>query len=800
MLKSAVEEVVEIRRAASLQVKGAQAGFYLELTSTPEGDLNIKGLETGGIEVVAVNSTTPAVEGGATATQTATLFLPEQAVDSFGKRLERYANDEPKQPREARYERVFDPVAKLGRAELNALWTDNPRFFPTADQAIWMEVWLRRHDGHEVRRFTEFACHQGIQLGGRRLSFDDRIVLLAYTSPSQIAGCLMLMGDLAELRCAQETASFFAQLPVVEQRAWAKDVNVRTLAAPPSAPAICLLDTGVNRRHPLLELSLAADDCHACDPEWGPLDTNGHGTEMAGLALYGDLVDPMISSSVIELPHRLESVRVLPPTGENEPDLYGALSAMAVSLVEVEAPERSRVFSMAITAPQFSDGGQPTSWSAALDALAAGRGFDASSQGLVLFEQDARARRRLFVLSAGNVPHTLVQDAGASYLDRCDLEVVQDPAQAWNALTVGAYTEKVDLPHADWDGYQPLAKEGDLCPWSCTGVAFDKEWPNKPDVVMEGGNAMLAPNGEVDFGCDELSLLTTFHEHQRRLYTTTNATSAACSQAARMTATICNAYPNLWPESIRALMVHSAQWTEQMHSHLPRQATKSSRALLLRRYGYGVPNLSRALRSANDALTLIAQDQIQPYAKTKGVMKMRHLHLYELPWPRETLLELGEQEVELRLTLSYFIEPNPGRMGWRQRHRYASARLRFDVKRPTESLDEFEKRLNKAALAAEEVKPEAGSDAHAWKLGSRVRERGSLHSDSFASTGAELAECGVVGVYPVSGWWKDQPKRARANATVPYSLIISIETAATNVDLWTPVQQILEQRVAVEAG
>ncbi len=24
---------------------------------------------------------------------------------------------------------------------------------------------------------------------------------------------------------------------------------------------------------------------------------------------------------------------------------------------------------------------------------------------------------------------------------------------------------------------------------------------------------------------------------------------------------------------------------------------------------------------------------------------------------------------------------------------------------------------------------------------------------------ADLAERGVVGIYPVSGWWKDQPKR-----------------------------------------
>ena len=237
----------------------------------------------------------------------------------------------------------------------------------------------------------------------------------------------------------------------------------------------------------MLEPSLAAADCHACDPEWGSFDTDGYGTEMAVLALYGDLLHPLMASEEIRLPHRLESVKILPPEGQNQPDLYGALSAMATSLVKVEAPGRPRVFSMAVTTPQFSDGGQPTSWSAAIDALASGRRFDASSQGLELIEQEADVQRRLFVISAGNIPHERVAEAGAGYMDRCDVEVVQDPGQAWNPLTVGAYTKKVHLADADWEDYQPLAAEGDLYPWSCTGVAFEKEWPNTPEIVMEGG-------------------------------------------------------------------------------------------------------------------------------------------------------------------------------------------------------------------------------------------------------------------------------------------------------------------------
>ena len=47
----------------------------------------------------------------------------------------------------------------------------------------------------------------------------------------------------------------------------------------------------------------------------------------------------------------------------------------------------------------------------------------------------------------------------------------------------------------------------------------------------------------------------------------------------------------------------------------------------------------------------------------------------------------------------------------------------------------------------------------------------------------------MVGIYPVSGWWKDQPKRDRSNFGARYALALSIETEAQEVDIWTPVAQ-----------
>jgi hypothetical protein len=52
-----------------------------------------------------------------------------------------------------------------------------------------------------------------------------------------------------------------------------------------------------------------------------------------------------------------------------------------------------------------------------------------------------------------------------------------------------------------------------------------------------------------------------------------------------------------------------------------------------------------------------------------------------------------------------------------------------------------------------------------------------------------LADRGVIGVYPVSGWWKEQPKRDRSALGARYALVASIQTEATDVDVWTPVAQ-----------
>jgi hypothetical protein len=201
-------------------------------------------------------------------------------------------------------------------------------------------------------------------------------------------------------------------------------------------PAVCILDTGITRAHPLLEDLVDAADATSVNPAWGSHDdgggqpSRGHGTEMAGLAAYGDLVPMLVSGAPVHMRHCLESVKILPPS--NLPELYGAITAQAVARPEINAPVRNRVFSLAVTATDERDRGQPTSWSAAIDALAVGRAFDPTTSGLVYLDEPEAAARRLFVLSAGNV-----ETLQAEHLDRSDVEPRSRPGPSLERVDSG---------------------------------------------------------------------------------------------------------------------------------------------------------------------------------------------------------------------------------------------------------------------------------------------------------------------------------------------------------------------------
>ena len=546
-------------------------------------------------------------------------------------------------------------------------------------------------------------------------------------------------------------------------------------------PHICLFDTGVNRGHPLISRSLAPNDLHTVNPAWGTDDVHGHGTEMAGLALAGDLSTVLSGSLALEIQHRLESVKLIPRDGATgtDPDHHGFLTAEATARAEVNAPFRRRLLGLAVTARDNRDRGASSAWSATIDSLAAA----ASELG---------DSRRLFVVAAGNAN----SNGWSEYPDNNDSDGIHDPGQAWNALTVGATTSLVTITEEDAQGFAPIAPSGGLSPYSTTSMTWPRHLPLKPDIVLEGGN--IAEDSLSPLPMASLSLLTTHNRPAERSFTTTNATSAATALAARMAVQIMAEYPQFWPETVRALMVHSAEWTDAMKTtYLPDKPSKRNYQELIRRCGYGVPDITRALWTAGNSLTMVIQSSMHPFKKEKGKPPTnREMQTHKLPWPIDALEELGETQIEMRVTLSYFIEPNPSRRG-RSRYRYESHGLRFDVRRPLESPEKFRERINAAARDDDYAAQDSGDDP-LWLIGKQGRHRGSLHSDIWRGSAADLASRGYIAVYPSSGWWRTRAVLERFNQEARYSLVISIRSPETEVDLYSEVENQIAVPIETE--
>jgi len=767
------------REKRTLENIPVRSGSYWEFAGKAGYNLVSKSLEDLDKGVRLMNIKT---EGDAPDTTVikALVFVPEAQELMFRKKISAYKYKDTKkgQPRNAH---LVTGIESLGLASILSLWTDEPALLP-GDTPIWCELWLFRGiSADEMDVIIREACElTDIPLSEQTLIFPERIIRLVRADRAQLAELIEICDFIAELRSLKETARFWLSESNTIQVEWVQELLKRTRFHFPVDIGVCILDTGVNNSHSLLAPVLQDSDRHAVEPAWRLNDHDGHGTLMGGISIYGQLQHLLESQEKPEINHRLSSVKILPPASENDPTLYGAITIQGISRAELAAPNRTQIYCMAVTTTEKIFRGRPTSYSAAIDQLA----FGESATG-----------KRLIIISAGNLRENADY---ANYPDSNITSSVEDPAQAWNALTIGAVTDKIILTDRAYKDYLPLAQLGQLSPYSTCSTTWERrKWPPKPDVVLEGGNILTAPNGDIIGTVDDYAILSTSNRPLDNQFDALCGTSAATAYGAWMAAKILSIYPAAWPETIRGLIIHSAEWTEAIRRQFQIDVTrKTDLAHLMRIVGYGIPNLAKAIQNSQSSFTLIAEETIRPFSIKDGRVVAKDMHFYRMPWPKEVLLALGALKVKFKITLSYFIEPAPGEVGWKDRYRYQSFGLRFEVNNPTDTEEEFKKRINRALREEdEEVETTSGSDR--WLIGSNLRNLGSVHSDSWEATAAEISTCNFIAIYPVAGWWKERKPLERWRETARYSLLISLETSQQDIDLYSPIYALVSTPITI---
>ncbi len=239
----------EVQRDAGLE---DGLGLQVEFESFPDIELAFESLarERQGIELLNVRQEENRTH--------ATVFVPDGRLDHFEGLIRDYLSekrDSIGRPRDN--QRLIDAIRQIRTASLRALWTDAADAFPGEDEGpLWWEVWLPVRKQREIvlASFRRLATAQGMETSQGVLKFPERSVLLVRASIAQMQNSILTLNSIAELRRPKETADFFDSLPPEEQREWLEDLLARTrfTLGGNEVPHVCLLDTGVNRGHPLL--------------------------------------------------------------------------------------------------------------------------------------------------------------------------------------------------------------------------------------------------------------------------------------------------------------------------------------------------------------------------------------------------------------------------------------------------------------------------------------------------------------------------------------------------------------------
>jgi hypothetical protein len=724
----------------------------------------------------------------------AVLFVPDDARAFLQQRIVAYGNDPGEAPR-TDLER-FEVIETIAAAPIASLFVGHVDFSDTT--IAWWELWLPGGPDRAARMAT-LARDANLDVHSDQLVFPETTVVFIHASAGSIASFAeRLPGAVTEIRPATGSIEPFLDHSTggTEPADWIAELVQRVVSPPRDAPVVCALDTGVAAAHPLVQPGLRG--AWAYDAAWGTDDHDpdgGHGTAIAGLALYGDLEPHMNTTGPVVLSHGVESMKLLPPRGfpATKPPSYGVVTQGAVALVEAEQPGARRSFCLATSATDFSPA-RPSSWSGALDQIAAG-----SLPGDMAEDASAsQSPKRLLLVATGNVGGGMLVDVMAS-------KSIEDPSQSWNALTIGGFTRKEQVPTPP-PTYRPVVPANHRSPYSRGSQALpDDLTPIKPEVLFEAGN-MVSDNTGFCAWHPAVSLLAPGSDVTNEPLVPFWATSAAAGMAAHFIGRLHAAHPDLWPETLRALTVDAAAWPQPIRKRLIgtgahwKTGTKSQKQKILREVGYGVPDIERAMWSARNDMSMIAQAEIQPFAVGADGRSAvyNEMHFYDLPWPRQALEQLENEVVTMKVTLSYFIEPNLTGKAATRPNTYRSFGLRFAMKKRTETDAAFRARVN-AAQERDESTSEGESDF--WLLGSKAIQAGSLHSDLWRGHAIDLAGHDAIAIYPVGGWWKSHIGQRRMEDKGRYSLIISISASGLAIDLHTEVANLVTTKeIEIDLG
>lgn len=581
----------------------------------------------------------------------------------------------------------------------------------------------------------------------------------------------------------------------------APDKTATPTAPNPNAPAVCVIDSGIQEGHVLLAPAIDSETSHCFVPGKEANDVGdfvppaGHGTRVAGAVLYGESV---AKEGAPSLPFWVQNARVLNEHNQMPVELFPP-AAIRNAVEHFHLGKRhTRIFNHSINATGYCRTRYMSSWAAEIDAI-------------------SEAYDVLIVQSAGNLPINGTQPylgikdhlhAGRDYPAYLFEPVsrVANPGQSLQALTVGS----VAYGSGEGQAWKTCAKKlGHPSAFSRSGFGI---WNViKPEVVEFGGDAIrtgstppdVQVGGRIPSACPELVRSTMFPPGLA--YDRDQAgTSFAAPKVTRVAAALQAFLPDESALLYRALIVQSAKWPEWAEAKLNelRQAdlkdNNPSRreqllgevSRLIRCLGYGAPDETRATTNDDYRTTFITSGDASIHA--------RECHLYQVPIPEAIRNQADDFDIRIDVTLSYVAQPRRTRRNLR---RYLSTWVEWKSNKLGETLNTFRQRAMKDVPAEEE---EAGAPSvlpwtiHEQPNSGLVRDTrrsaGTVQKDWAIVKSNMLPDDFSIAVIGHAGWSRDPDSRAR------YALAVTFEVLGQEIAIYDPLRAaVIELQAEAEA-
>ncbi|WP_213539965.1 S8 family peptidase [Nitrosospira sp. NRS527] len=600
--------------------------FVLKLRYS--GVMEFKHLEKHGVEFVSQEGSHLCV-----------VFANEQGLAEFADHLAKLGIEES----DLTYRQILEALDGVDNwtREDRESWAVKHLGLPKHEQfQLDIELWPIQSHNHPLRlrliqEFEAWLTANHIR-NIDRINLDSLLMYRVETTHAQ-----------ADLLFEQRDIRFIDLLPKAGISYKQLNVDINTLSEKLPAPAtnsarVCILDSGINTNHPLLRTAVAESISFVAGQDGE--DTAGHGTAVAGIALYGDL-EACAQSNYWRPEFWLFNGKILfkdPKTGETCFDERTIEKVLHDALADFAGTHGCRIFNLSI-----GNSNAP---------------FDSLHIGGIAYVLDRLAREYdvLFVVSAGNfsgnidppVPVHSWRDEYPEYLMN-PASIIIDPAPALNVLTVGSLARHD--AHINEQRYPEIhaltpASENQPSPFTRHGPSV--KGALKPDLVATGGNIASPMRNEGEQWKQDakgMGVLTLNHDFVgRTLFKEISGTSFAAPYVTHLAGRLLNEYPTASANMLRALLVNHANLPDPCKPVFDqarcREYSKKHKGRELPRevVGYGAVDTDTLFRSTESAVVLLTEDGIENNAH----------QFYELPLP-DIFLRKDRATRELRVTLAH---------------------------------------------------------------------------------------------------------------------------------------------------